>query len=537
MPKTKAALYEQFTRAFYDWKDEKITTISTKRKELNEKLALLAREAIDEEKSRFAIRESFALDVMGEDLFNSACKLHWLIHVYNDADTNEKVYAFFHPTFQEYFAALAVYDWEFFLPRAHDNPNPKPVSDRYRIFEPQWKEVILLWLGRPDEEVTKEQKEAFIKKLVNFKDGCTELFYRYQAYFLAAAGIAEFNDFSDCNTSNHIVNEIVKWSFGQTYQVKFPYPHTQESKSPKFVENAAKSMLIETDCKLVITKLSNLLDEEGRSEQNIFEVSSFLLQLSQGNFKAIKKFKYLIQNSQSTEVRKWASLKFLESTPDESDPMFDCAYKILLEPIGGGITRETWERNWEHWTNWSSNRPNCGEDALSRLLSIAREAYNKQNQLENQTKKFILSDMLLKGTTIQEQVQELIEIMETGRNPELHITYIHHLSYIGHGNKKAIQQLIKIVRAYKNQDFYYAAIEGLGLIGIGSREAFDCLLEVIDQGIVPTTAIWSMKNILGGDLFDLAVRQLKHQFLLCYPVIWYCAQNMSYSAFHQAWCE
>jgi predicted NACHT family NTPase len=85
LPKTKAALYEQFTRAFYDWKPEQFSTEATKRKELNTALGLLAREAIDKEKSRFGIRESFALDVMGEDLFKLATeKLHWLIFVYKD---------------------------------------------------------------------------------------------------------------------------------------------------------------------------------------------------------------------------------------------------------------------------------------------------------------------------------------------------------------------------------------------------------------------------------------------------------------------
>ena len=76
---------------------------------------------------------------------------------------DEPVYAFFHPTFQEYFAACAIADWDYFLNHTpHD-----PTQGTYRIFEPQWKEVILLWLGR--EEVAKEQKEAFVKALVTFE--------------------------------------------------------------------------------------------------------------------------------------------------------------------------------------------------------------------------------------------------------------------------------------------------------------------------------------------------------------------------------
>jgi predicted NACHT family NTPase len=177
LPKTKASLYEQFTQAFYDWKEEQFPTTPTQRKELNAALGLLAREAIDKEKFRFGIRESFALDLMGEDLFSLACKLHWLNFVYKDADTGEKVYAFFHPTFQEYFAACAIEDWDYFLTHNNENPNPFLKYNNkdcvYRIFEQQWKEVFLLWMDQ--EKVPKEQKNDLLWALVEFKDGCNDM--------------------------------------------------------------------------------------------------------------------------------------------------------------------------------------------------------------------------------------------------------------------------------------------------------------------------------------------------------------------------
>jgi hypothetical protein len=89
----------------------------------------------------------------------------------------------------------------------HVPDNPK--QGTYRIFEPQWKEVFLLWLGR-DEEKLREQKEAFIEALVTFEDGCRR-FYWYRAYFLAAAGIAEFGD---CTKAEEIVAQVAEWAFG-----------------------------------------------------------------------------------------------------------------------------------------------------------------------------------------------------------------------------------------------------------------------------------------------------------------------------------
>jgi predicted NACHT family NTPase len=101
LPETKAALYEQFTEAFYEWKKESFPTGLTEREELNAVLGRLAREAIDKEKSRFGIRRDFALEVMGEELFKLATeKLNWLVEVYKDVDTGKPIYAFFIPRFR-----------------------------------------------------------------------------------------------------------------------------------------------------------------------------------------------------------------------------------------------------------------------------------------------------------------------------------------------------------------------------------------------------------------------------------------------------
>ena len=211
MPDTKAKLYQRFVTTLYQWKKPHLNW--SQQQDLNAALGKLALSGMLNETARFQLRESVGYRVMGASQFELACRLGWLNLVARDAETLEGIYAFYHPTFQEYFAALAVEDWHFFLNHippegGHGGTAPTKDDGVYRIFEKQWKEVILLWLGR--EEVGKNEKEGFIKALVEFEDGCDN-FYGYRAYFLAAAGIAEFKD---CSLADEIVSQVIKWGFG-----------------------------------------------------------------------------------------------------------------------------------------------------------------------------------------------------------------------------------------------------------------------------------------------------------------------------------
>ncbi|MCC3446511.1 HEAT repeat domain-containing protein [Microcoleus sp. PH2017_09_SFU_O_A] len=236
LPDTKAKLYQRFVTTLYQWKKPQLNWIQ--QQDLNAALGKLALSGMLNETSRFQLRESVGYRVMGASQFELACRLGWLNLVARDGETLEGIYAFYHPTFQEYFAALAVEDWHFFLNHippegGHGGTAPTGV---YRIFEKQWKEVILLWLGR--EEVGKEKKEGFINRLVEFEDGCGD-FYNYRAYFLAAAGIAEFKD---CSFADEIVSQVIKWGFGYFNEEKKEW---QTYSDP--IAEGSRDILKETD--------------------------------------------------------------------------------------------------------------------------------------------------------------------------------------------------------------------------------------------------------------------------------------------------
>jgi transcriptional regulator with XRE-family HTH domain len=226
LPKTKAALYRRFIEVFYEWKEEFFPTTSATRKELNLALGKLAIEALSGSNSRFRIPRRQICLVLGETdgpLFQLATKLGWLNQVGVAAeDPDEPVYAFFHPTFEEYFAAAAIEDWQFFINRVPENPS----SGIYRIFEPQWKEIILLWLGR--EDIEDERRDGFLNCLAEFEDNCGN-FYRIKAYFLAQNCLSELGKYHNERLMSKILKQCEKWDRFVTwqpasfwYQISFP---------------------------------------------------------------------------------------------------------------------------------------------------------------------------------------------------------------------------------------------------------------------------------------------------------------------------
>ncbi|MEG5164227.1 HEAT repeat domain-containing protein [Microcoleus sp. AT3-A2] len=448
LPDTKAKLYQRFVTTLYQWKKPRLNWIQ--QQELNAALGKLALSGMLNETSRLQLPESVGYRVMGEFHFELASRLGWLNLVARDAETAEGIYAFYHPTFQEYFAALAIEDWHFFL--NHITKNPQHPDARYRIFEKQWKEVILLWLGR--EEVGKEEKEGFIEALVKFKDGCND-FYRYRAYFLAAAGIVEFKD---CSLADEIVSQIIKWGFGyfneknqqwQTFTVPFA--------------EGSREILKETDRERAMSALVELI-ATSQNEDTGWRAAYCLGEIDKDNPVAIATLVELIRNSSNKSTRRRAASSL--GRIDKNNPV---AFQTLVELI-----RTSQKEVTGHQATY--NLIQIGKDnpvAIEALVELIRTFTNESTQMRAA---FILGRI---DNANPVAIAALVELIRTSQDENSRIEAAFFLEIIGKDNPVAIEALVELIRTSQDKNTRSKAAQSLGEVDKNHPVAIETLFELI----------------------------------------------------------
>ncbi|ASC70377.1 hypothetical protein XM38_013150 [Halomicronema hongdechloris C2206] len=209
LPETKAGLYEQFVADFYEWKRERFPTTAEQRRQLNAALGELAREAIDKEETRFRLRHDFVCKFLGEpdepdSLFQMALRLGWLNQIGVDADNRRKaVYAFFHPTFQEYFAASIIVK-QFQENSITFEQLKTDILSKYWQ-DDSWHEVLLLVCGLVSNKISTKIIDFFIDHFESGKNLIRQ--NENQSIFQQASLFEPIEDFENKNFDNDFENE------------------------------------------------------------------------------------------------------------------------------------------------------------------------------------------------------------------------------------------------------------------------------------------------------------------------------------------
>nr|WP_322652459.1 HEAT repeat domain-containing protein [Nostoc sp. CmiVER01]MDZ8121084.1 HEAT repeat domain-containing protein [Nostoc sp. CmiVER01] len=462
LPETKAGLYQQFVEEVYKWKENRFPTTEQQQDELNAALGRLAKRAIDQEASRFRLRHKLVREELGDakqqdSLFSLALKLGWLNEVGLAAEsaTKEKVYAFYHPTFEEYFAALAIADWHEFLNHVPDNP----ALGVYRIFAPQWKEVILLWLGH--EDVGREKKEEFIQALVEFDDSCG--FYKFRAYFLAAAGVDEWKD--SCNADT-IVAEIVKWGFGE-FKV-------EQNKCVKFltpIAEGARTVLPQTNRIKAIDALVELIDKPQLDDSTRSQALESLEKVGSGNQKAIAALVELIGKLHLDDDTLSLAAYSLEKIDPGNQKAIDAFVEFISEPRSPTYTISLAVES-------LGEIGSGNQKVIDALVELIGEL-----QLDDYAIREAGESLEKVGFGNQKAINALVKLIyEPELDDDILSLAAESLEKIDPGNQKAINALVKLIGKPQLDDYTLSlTAESLGKIGSGNQKVIDALVELIGK--------------------------------------------------------
>jgi Trypsin-like peptidase domain/NACHT domain len=560
LPDTQAGLYEQFVKYVYEW--SKVPDAAELQLELDRVMGTLGKYGINKPSLRFRFTED-ELQTQVPDLEDrKALKdLGWLNCV--GAENRTKIYAFFHPTFQEYFAACNIDDWDYFLPKDHIN-KPVPCQDgknSYRVFEAQWQQVILLWIGHPD--VNDDVKEQFLMKITNFQDKEKGL-YHYRCYCQSVAYISEFKN---SKQQQIIVNKFVKWVIGENMEISEKIPQLMAERFLlQYKVNIGKylhKLLLDIDNSSIsiqdrTQKRRNVfksLDSTGNLTKSLVEYLWQFIANEKMDFKNIRLAYHILEKYSSMQdiVNKEEVISFKNSM----------RYQEIRESAKNYANQVNAKRRFKQKKN---DLPGSYRDNITRLSLLIEEFNNFPNQALSQYQKEELMDLIVntKSYFNYEMSENLLKVLQDHRKVAEYIisifddkSYIeirHKLARIlvnSHADEAvAVERIIEAMENTNEMLELDILTKYLCEIAVRNKYLVKYIIEYLQQvfiskNISPTELTTQLNKILSRDVMPTFIHGVKyylnHQSCTStkmkgyYPLIIRCAQTLSYPEFHTAW--
>jgi energy-coupling factor transporter ATP-binding protein EcfA2 len=510
LPNTKAKLIQKFIE-----QDHKQNNDNYDKHSLINVLGRLALKTVEQDQSLLPYRAIFKefnkLGVAAKELDSLAIDLGWIKRV----SPYEDVYDFLHDSFRDYFAAIAIPEeenWHYFF---------NPEKRIYRIFEPKWKEIILLWLG--SEDVPNSQKEALLRELVNFQDGCGG-FYSYRAYFLAAVGTAEFSNFS---LADQVIEQVVQWRFdyfnskSQQWEI---YPH---------IAQAARETLLETNSSFLVPKLIDMLATP--CEYTCLEIADILRQIAPEDNEVIDNvidnMNYLIDKSSFPYIRIKAELILANISKKKIG--FSYNYPTPAEIV---IKYSPFEESIKAG-EINPNDPQVIESLIEQVYQNSIDKYKLKNSVKN-------LGYTLPGN--RKTIEVLIEVIDGSTDEDILQAAVTSLGKVGKSNSKAIKKLIFEFTHNQYESVRHEAIFCLQHSETNYEEVIKELIKVIPiiepyfhkflaitlrkmlQKYPSVSAISDLKTCLNY-LNNSDIYQSYNE------ILWHCSKNLPYPQFYDAW--
>lgn len=346
---TSNSLFAEFVDSYYDWKTHSSPPLPIEKTQLNKALGRLALLAMKEKQYQFSRKalENVLNDGQGDNLLDRLLNLGWLKHVRASEElTGQEYFAFFHGTFQEYFASQAIEaeQWaEYFFHHVPDDPSGPGACYNCleRHWEQRWQRVALLWFGRKD--VSDKQKNQFVQALLDFSSE-SNWYHNDSALFLAAQATRKYN----CRLEEDIAWSAAKlvymdclrkkiiWlgSYSWTYSSRgSELMSTLESIKPWAVFKTYMRIIKESN-RIVVPKFAQLAE---RDQQIIPHLIGFLDQHQHSKhtrLNAIVALQTIICEGQVTEALQKSALR-------DEDAEVRLAAQNILDQIQQEVTSKT----------------------------------------------------------------------------------------------------------------------------------------------------------------------------------------------------